>query len=125
MSNIKYAVITISILIIAGVGILSLNNIFNFYGGNNDELVVSGSKLQEVLQIIKGNDVVAILFESTTCPACKRVRPYWNELVLEKHDEIKFVTITFDPTLPKEELNEITEVFNYFDVEVVPTLIVN
>ena len=118
MTNSRLSVLVVTAAVVGAVlGYLILGGI----GGGSGEGVLT---LQEFKDIIYSNDVVAVLFTSTTCPYCKAVKPHWDELVREGRGGIVYVTVTFDPSLPREKLEKVMEIFDYYKVKSVPTLIV-
>lgn len=112
----------IGVLVLAVLAGVLLGYSYLEFKGSEIEGIVT--KLSELKSIIEENRVVAVLFTSTTCPTCKAVEPEWKKLAREGRGGVVYVEVRFDPTLSKSELQDLIEIFNYYKVERVPTLLV-
>ena len=59
---------------------------------------------------------VAVMFESPTCPACAKMRPYWRELEKNASGQVEFYHVMLSPST--------RDIFMKYRVEDTPTFIV-
>ncbi len=85
----------------------------SYLGGVGREL----RSAEHLEAVIRGGKPVAVMFESPTCPVCKKMKPFW--LVLEERSDrlpVSFYHIVFGP--------ETAEAFRRYGVTETPTFIV-
>lgn len=65
----------------------------------------------------KSRDNFIVLFHKSSCPACKKIMPTWNQFKGMHTDNPNFTILDWDSNDPKNR-----GVFDYFKIEFVPTV---
>ncbi|GEM_PF-3411012 len=61
-------------------------------------------------EAVAGNDAVAVMFSSSSCPVCRSMEPYWRRLVEAREVGIRFLIVYYTPrTAPLYSRLGITE----------------
>ncbi len=119
----KLRPLTLALIIVAVVITLAVVKFMNILSSTGENKIVRVKSITELKEIVRSHEKVVVLFESTTCPICSAVRKYWIELSKEGRGGILYVLATFNPNAPRDEVINMTKLFQSYGVYTVPTII--